>query len=79
MSEREVPIHTSTITLEAFLKWCAVAPTGGQAKLLIRAGQVLVNGQVETRRSRRLVPGDAVEVRGRGGWRVASPPSEPCG
>ncbi|MEW6398675.1 MAG: RNA-binding S4 domain-containing protein [Bacillota bacterium] len=70
---RQVPILTPTIALDGFLKWCGAAPTGGQAKLLVRGGQVLVNDRVETRRSRLLAPGDLVEVKGRGRWRVGSP------
>ena len=38
---------------------------GSEAKRLIVAGEVKVNGETETRRGRKLRPGDAVEVRGR--------------
>jgi ribosome-associated protein len=38
--------------------------TGGEAKLLIQRGDVRVNGAIETRRGRRLQPGDAVELAG---------------
>jgi len=53
-----------TIKLEQFLKLAQVTSTGGQAKLLIQSGQVRVNGVVETRRGRKLRPGDRVEVGG---------------
>lgn len=53
------------IRLDQFLKWQGIAGTGGQAKLMIQAGQVQVNGQVETHRSRKLVLGDTVTVAGR--------------
>jgi len=36
--------------------------TGGEAKVTIQAGEVSVNGDVETRRGRRLEEGDVVEV-----------------
>ena len=36
--------------------------SGGEAKVLIQAGEVLVNGEVETRRGRRLEAGDVVEL-----------------
>ena len=36
--------------------------SGGEAKVLIQAGEVLVNGEVETRRGRRLEAGDVIEV-----------------
>lgn len=51
-----------TIKLDQFLKWVGIAPTGGQAKLMIQDGEVLVNGIVETRRGKKLVTGDRVTV-----------------
>ncbi|MDR7418450.1 MAG: RNA-binding S4 domain-containing protein [Armatimonadota bacterium] len=61
---RAVEIHTAQITLGALLKWARVASTGGEAKALVAGRRVIVNGQVETRRGRRLVPGDLVAVQG---------------
>ena len=52
------------LRLDHFLKLRCLAETGGQAKLLIQAGRVQVNGEVETRRSRKLAAGDVVEVNG---------------
>jgi len=51
------------ITLGQALKAINVAGTGGEAKVLIQAGEVQVNGEVETRRGRKLQEGDVVEVR----------------
>lgn len=51
-----------TIKLDQFLKWVGVASTGGQAKLMIQDGEVLVNGAIETRRGKKLVTGDRVTV-----------------
>lgn len=53
------------IELNAFLKFKNLAPTGGQAKLLIRSGNVLVNGEVETRNRRKLQVGDRVSCNGK--------------
>ncbi len=53
-----------TIRLDQFMKWQGIVSTGGQAKMLIQGGQVQVNGQVETRRSRQLREGDVVTVDG---------------
>lgn len=53
-----------TIKLDQFLKVVGVAPSGGQAKLLIQAGEVKVNGTVETRRGRKLALGDRVSTMG---------------
>ena len=52
----------SGITLGQALKATSIAGTGGEAKVLVQMGQVLVNGEVETRRGRRLREGDVVEV-----------------
>jgi ribosome-associated protein len=55
---------SDTIRLDQFLKLCDCASTGGEAKLLIQGGDVTVNGVLETRRRRKLVPGDVVVCRG---------------
>ena len=49
-------------TLGRALKAAGFVGTGGEAKVLIQAGEVSVNGEVETRRGRRLQEGDVVEV-----------------
>ena len=58
--KQEIP----TITLTNVLKISGFADTGGEAKVLIQGGDVMVNGEVETRRKRKLVEGDAINVRG---------------
>ena len=50
------------ITLGQALKAASITGTGGEAKVLVQMGEVLVNGEVETRRGRRLREGDVVEV-----------------
>ncbi len=54
-----------TLRLDQFLKLSGIAESGGRAKLLIQSGEVQVNGEVETRRRRKLVVGDVVEVDGK--------------
>ena len=54
----------ATIRLDQFLKSQGVVGTGGQAKLVIQDGQVLVNGTPETRRRRQLRSGDVVQFEG---------------
>jgi ribosome-associated protein len=49
-------------TLGRALKAAGLVGTGGEAKVLIQAGEVSVNGEVETRRGRRLQEGDLIEV-----------------
>ena len=60
------------ITLDALLKATGLASSGGVAKLMIGEGAVRVNGEVETRRGRKLRAGDEVGVAGAGVVRVAA-------
>lgn len=55
-------IRDEYITLGQLLKALDIVPTGGQAKILIKSGQVKVNGEEELRRGRKLRPGDTVQV-----------------
>ncbi|TWT73423.1 ribosome-associated protein [Posidoniimonas polymericola] len=53
-----------TIHLDQFLKAHGLVGTGGQAKVVIQGGEVLLNGQVETRRRKQLREGDLVGFEG---------------
>jgi len=59
VSVREVPIE-----LCQFLKFGGLAESGGEAKVAIGEGLVLVNGEVETRKRKKLLAGDVVTFRG---------------
>jgi ribosome-associated protein len=50
------------MTLGQALKASDLVGSGGEAKVVIQAGEVRVNGEVETRRGRKLEEGDVVEV-----------------
>jgi ribosome-associated protein len=52
----------SGTTLGQALKAADLVGSGGEAKVLVQAGEVIVNGEVETRRGRKLEEGDVVEV-----------------
>ncbi len=56
----QVPIETGYIKLDSFLKMINAVGSGGEAKLVISEGDVLVNGSVEIRRGRKLYPGDRI-------------------
>jgi len=65
MSEAEErPNEGETIQLDKFLKLADLAESGGAAKHLVRSGAIRVNGEVETRRGRKLKHGDVVNVNG---------------
>ena len=62
MSDSTFPIHTEYIDLLQFLKATGMAVTGGEAKMLVDDGLVQVNGEDESRRRRKLRPGDRVDI-----------------
>lgn len=64
MSEFTVPISGESIKLGQFIKLASLTATGGEAKEAIAEGLVTVNGEVDTRRGRTLVEGDAVSLGG---------------
>lgn len=59
-----IQIDTEFIRLDALLKLAGAVGTGGQAKLLIQDGQVLVNGETCTMRGKKLHPGDTATLNG---------------
>ena len=60
----EIKIETEYIKLDQFLKLAAVVQTGGEAKMLIIDGEVLVNGEICTQRGKKLRIDDTIEVLG---------------
>ncbi|WP_261555939.1 MULTISPECIES: RNA-binding S4 domain-containing protein [Frankia] len=61
---RDVSIQGDAIRLGQFLKLADVVGVGSDVKGLLMGGMVRVNGEVESRRGRQLVPGDEVVVPG---------------
>jgi ribosome-associated protein len=62
MKKQSISIKTEYIKLDALLKYAALVGSGGEAKIRIQEGEVLVNGQVCTMRGKKLRPGDAVTL-----------------
>ncbi|MBA4031501.1 MAG: RNA-binding protein [Planctomyces sp.] len=54
----------SILTLDQFLKQQGWVATGGHAKFVIQEGEVTVNGEIDTRRGRKMRIGDLVEWNG---------------
>jgi ribosome-associated protein len=59
---REVEIRDESIRLGQLLKLADLVEDGGEAKEVLARGLVEVNGEVETRRGRQVVPGDTVTL-----------------
>ena len=61
---------TDTIQLDQFLKWAGVTTTGGDIRILLENRQIKRNGETESAKRRKLVPGDVIEVEGVGSYEV---------
>jgi len=70
----DVPISDGAIKLGQFLKLANLIESGSEAKPMLAAGIVRVNGEVETRRGRQLQPGDVVAIAAQAA-RVATGPA----
>lgn len=61
---RKIAITSEFITLGQFLKFAGIIEQGGEAKGFLQNEEVLVNGEKEDRRGRKLYGGDVVEILG---------------
>lgn len=59
-----VTITTEYIKLQDILKLADAVSTGGEAKIRVQEGEVLVNGKTCTQRGRKIRPGDKVDYHG---------------
>jgi ribosome-associated protein len=59
---RKVEIAMEPVELYKILKFENLAASGGEAKFRIQAGHVMVNGQTEHRKRRKIRHGDVIET-----------------
>ena len=59
-----IEISDEFIKLGQALKLAGLVSSGVEAKIVIQNGEVTVNGEVDTRRGKKLVPGDTFEFDG---------------
>jgi ribosome-associated protein len=60
-----VNINTEYIELQQLLKLTGWISTGGEAKIAVRKYRILLNGQPENRRGKKIYPDDVVEINGK--------------
>ncbi len=60
--KKNVKIKTDYIKLDQLLKYASIVQTGGQAKLLIKNGQIKVNNEVVFQRGRKIHKGDKIII-----------------
>ena len=58
---REVELSKEPVELYKILKFEGLVASGGEAKMVIAEGQVILNGEVETRKRKKIVAGDIIE------------------
>ena len=59
-----VEINTEFIKLDQLLKWANFTASGVESKMFILNGEEKVNGEVETRRGKKIYDGYIVEFNG---------------
>ena len=62
---KEIKLYTEYIKLDQFLKLVNEAASGGEAKVMVLASEVKLNGIVEIQRGKKIRPGDIVSVENR--------------
>jgi len=60
---RCIIIKGEFIRLDALLKFASVASTGGEAKIMIQSGEVIVGSEPCLQRGKKIRPGDIVRHR----------------
>ncbi len=64
METRTVKLTRTPVELHKVLKFENLAASGGEAKHMITEGRVKVNGEIETRKHKKIYPGDVIEIEG---------------
>lgn len=61
---KDIFINKEPVELFKILKFEGIASSGAEAKDMIAAGTVLVNGIVENQKRKKMVAGDTIELNG---------------
>ncbi len=58
----EIKISSEFITLGQFIKYVDIIHSGGEAKSYLKTANVVINGEPDNRRGRKLRVNDVIEV-----------------
>lgn len=58
----KIKVNTEYIKLDQLLKFGGITENGADAKYLVVNGYVKLNGETETRRGKKVFPGDVAEI-----------------
>jgi len=61
---KDILINKEPVELFKILKFEGIASSGAEAKDLIAAGTVLVNGKIEQQKRKKMVAGDTIKING---------------
>ena len=70
MAKQMVALSSDEITLGQFLKYADIIDSGGMTKWFLENHDILVNWEPEKRRGKKLHPGDTVEIKGVGVYKL---------
>ncbi len=63
MSETiQVVLSKSPVELYKILKFEGIATSGAEAKMMVEQGMVSVNNETETRKRRKIIAGDKIQI-----------------
>lgn len=61
---KDIFINKEYVELFKILKFEGIASSGAEAKEMIAAGTVMVNGKIEKQKRKKMVSGDTIELKG---------------
>ena len=65
MNMEKIYIESEYIKLSQFLKFIDLIFSGGEAKIFLENNEILINGEKDNRKGRKLYKGDIVEILGK--------------
>lgn len=68
---KSIKITTEYITLGQFIKFANITSSGGMVKAILQDNKIYVNDLLESRRGKKLYPGDKVLIKDIGLYRVS--------
>ena len=68
----KIKIKSEYITLGQFIKFANITSSGGMVKTILEENKIYVNDILESRRGKKLYPGDKVLIKSIGLYRIAS-------
>jgi S4 domain protein YaaA len=59
---KDIKITTEYITLGQLVKFLSLVGSGGEVKFFLLENEILINGEIDNRRGRKIYPNDLVTI-----------------